>query len=165
VLPALRGQYFVCEPAGNLIHRRCDRAGWSALRLRRAPGEEKSEFACQHRRLESPDEPDARARRLHLDHGLLPGNHRGLLGHSSPSPAAIRRLCRPRSRSASIASRTATRRAPPACRHERARRESTRARMCQPAFLAATDRATPPRGTRRTICSAHVARSPCGQIF
>jgi putative membrane-bound dehydrogenase-like protein len=46
VLPGLTGQYFVCEPAGNLIHRAIIEADSSALRLRRAPGEEKSEFAA-----------------------------------------------------------------------------------------------------------------------
>ncbi|MBI4658719.1 MAG: c-type cytochrome [Verrucomicrobia bacterium] len=40
----VRGQYFVCEPAQNLIHRaRIERDG-PALRLRRAPGEEAGEF-------------------------------------------------------------------------------------------------------------------------
>ena len=46
VLPGLRGQYFVCEPAGNLIHRALIEQDGSALKLRRAPGEEKSEFAA-----------------------------------------------------------------------------------------------------------------------
>ena len=45
-LPGLRGQYFVCEPAGNLIHRAVVEADGSSLKLRRAPGEEKSEFAA-----------------------------------------------------------------------------------------------------------------------
>jgi putative membrane-bound dehydrogenase-like protein len=45
VLPGLRGQYFVCEPAGNLLHRAFIEQEGSALKLRRAPGEEKSEFA------------------------------------------------------------------------------------------------------------------------
>ncbi len=45
-LPGLHGQYFVCEPSGNLIHRALIEADGSALKLRRAPGEEKSEFAA-----------------------------------------------------------------------------------------------------------------------
>ena len=45
-LPGLRGQYFVCEPSGNLIHRALIEPSGSALQLRRAPGEEKSEFAA-----------------------------------------------------------------------------------------------------------------------
>ena len=45
-LPGLHGQYFVCEPAGNLIHRAQIEADGSILKLRRAPGEEKSEFAA-----------------------------------------------------------------------------------------------------------------------
>jgi len=45
-LPGLRGQYFVCEPAGNLIHRALIEPDGSALKIRRAPGEEKSEFAA-----------------------------------------------------------------------------------------------------------------------
>lgn len=46
VLPGLHGQYFVCEPSGNLIHRALIEADGSALKLVRAPGEEKSEFAA-----------------------------------------------------------------------------------------------------------------------
>src|SRR5437667_2200599 len=46
VLPGLHGQYFVCEPAGNLIHRALTEDEGSALTIRRAPGEEKSEFAA-----------------------------------------------------------------------------------------------------------------------
>ncbi len=46
VLPGLRGQYFVCEPSGNIIHRSVIEADGSALKLRRAPGEEHSEFAA-----------------------------------------------------------------------------------------------------------------------
>ena len=45
-LPGLHGQYFVCEPSGNLIHRALIEPDGSALKLRRAPGEEKSEFAA-----------------------------------------------------------------------------------------------------------------------
>lgn len=44
LMPPLRGQYFVCEPAQNLVHRaRIEREG-TRLRLRRLPEEEKSEF-------------------------------------------------------------------------------------------------------------------------
>jgi putative membrane-bound dehydrogenase-like protein len=45
VLPGLQGQYFVCEPSGNIIHRALIEADGSALTLLRAPGEERSEFA------------------------------------------------------------------------------------------------------------------------
>lgn len=45
-LPGLRGQYFVCEPAGNLIHRAVIEADGSALKLRRVLSEEKTEFAA-----------------------------------------------------------------------------------------------------------------------
>ena len=46
VLPGLRGQYFVCEPSGNIIHRALIETDGSVLKLRRAPGEETSEFAA-----------------------------------------------------------------------------------------------------------------------
>ncbi len=46
VLPGLHKQYFVCEPAGNLIHRALTESDGSMLKLRRVPGEEKSEFAA-----------------------------------------------------------------------------------------------------------------------
>ncbi len=45
-LPGLHGQYFVCEPAGNLIHRALIERDGAVLKVRRAPGEEKSEFAA-----------------------------------------------------------------------------------------------------------------------
>ena len=45
-LPGLFGQYFVCEPSGNLIHRALITTNGPALEVRRAPGEEKSEFAA-----------------------------------------------------------------------------------------------------------------------
>jgi len=60
VLPELRGQYFVCEPAGNLIHRALIEADGSALKIRRASGEEKSEFAAS---------TDAWSHPMHLTHG------------------------------------------------------------------------------------------------
>ena len=45
-LPGLHGQYLVCEPAGNLIHRAIIEPEGTALTIHRAPGEEKSEFAA-----------------------------------------------------------------------------------------------------------------------
>jgi putative heme-binding domain-containing protein len=60
VLPGLHGQYFVCEPAGNLIHRALIEADGSALKTRRAPGEEKSEFAAS---------TDAWSHPMNLTHG------------------------------------------------------------------------------------------------
>ncbi len=44
-LPGLRGQYFVCEPAGGLVHRALlSRERDGAVKLTRAAGEERSEF-------------------------------------------------------------------------------------------------------------------------
>lgn len=60
VLPGLHGEYFVCEPAGNLIHRALIEEDGSALKLRRAPGEEKSEFAAS---------VDAWSHPMNLTHG------------------------------------------------------------------------------------------------
>jgi len=60
VLPGLLGQYLVCEPAGNLIHRALIEADGSALKIRRAPGEEKSEFAAS---------TDAWSHPMNLTHG------------------------------------------------------------------------------------------------
>ncbi len=45
-LPGLHGQYFVCEPSGNLIHRALIQADGALLNVRRPPGEEKSEFGA-----------------------------------------------------------------------------------------------------------------------
>ncbi len=45
-LPGLHGQYFVCEPAGNLIHRASITENGAVLDVHRVPGEEKSEFAA-----------------------------------------------------------------------------------------------------------------------
>jgi putative membrane-bound dehydrogenase-like protein len=59
-LPGLHGQYFVCEPAGNLIHRALIEPDRSALTLRRAPGEERSEFAAS---------TDAWSHPMNLTHG------------------------------------------------------------------------------------------------
>ena len=44
LLPGLRGQYLVCEPAQNLVHRAVIERDGPRLRLRRAAGEERSEF-------------------------------------------------------------------------------------------------------------------------
>ena len=60
VLPGLQGQYFVCEPAGNIIHRALIEADGPTLKLRRAPGEEKSEFAAS---------TDAWSHPMNLTHG------------------------------------------------------------------------------------------------
>ena len=43
-MPELHGQYFVCEPAQNLVHRAVIERDGAQLRLKRAPDEEKSEF-------------------------------------------------------------------------------------------------------------------------
>jgi putative membrane-bound dehydrogenase-like protein len=59
-LPGLRGQYFVCEPSGNLIHRAEIRRNDSALELQRVAGEEKSEFAASS---------DAWSHPMNLTHG------------------------------------------------------------------------------------------------
>lgn len=59
-LPGLHGHYFVCEPAGNLIHRALLEPDGPALKLRRAPGEERSEFAAS---------TDAWSHPMNLTHG------------------------------------------------------------------------------------------------
>ncbi len=46
VLPGLTGQYFVCEPSGNLIHRARIEKNGSALTIHRLETEQKSEFAA-----------------------------------------------------------------------------------------------------------------------
>ncbi len=48
VLPGLWSQYFMCDPSANLIHRELIQEDGTILNLRRAPGEEKSEFAASH---------------------------------------------------------------------------------------------------------------------
>lgn len=48
VLPGLHGEYFVCEPAGNLIHRAIIKQDGSTLKLERAAGESRSEFAASN---------------------------------------------------------------------------------------------------------------------
>jgi len=60
VLPGLQGHYFVCEPAGNLIHRAVIEADGSALKIRRRAGEDKSEFAAS---------VDAWSHPMNLTHG------------------------------------------------------------------------------------------------
>jgi len=45
-LPGLHGQYFVCEPAGNLIHRSVIEQDGSVLKIHRTADEQKSEFAA-----------------------------------------------------------------------------------------------------------------------
>ena len=59
-LPGLRGRYFVCEPSGNLIHSAIIEPDGSALKLRRVPGQEKSEFAASK---------DAWSHPMNLTHG------------------------------------------------------------------------------------------------
>ena len=59
-LPGLHGQYFVCEPAGNLIHRALIESDGAVLKVRRAPGEEKSEFAASR---------DSWSHPMNLSHG------------------------------------------------------------------------------------------------
>jgi putative membrane-bound dehydrogenase-like protein len=60
VLPGLHGQYFVCEPSGNLIHRAEIQQDGSVLKLQRIAGEEKSEFAASS---------DAWSHPMNLTHG------------------------------------------------------------------------------------------------
>ncbi len=60
VLPGLHGHYFVCEPSGNLIHRALIEPEGAGLKLLRAPGEEKSEFAATTDQWSHP---------MHLLHG------------------------------------------------------------------------------------------------
>ena len=59
-LPGLHGHFFACEPSGNLIHRALIESDGPALKLRRAPGEEKSEFAATTDQWSHP---------MHLLHG------------------------------------------------------------------------------------------------
>lgn len=60
VLPGLHGQYFLCEPSGNLIHRSIIVPEGSALTIQRTTGEEKSEFAATSDQWSHP---------IHLTHG------------------------------------------------------------------------------------------------
>ncbi len=59
-LPGLHGQYFVCEPAGNLIHRAVIESDGPVLKVRRENGEQKSEFAAS---------TDAWSHPMNLTHG------------------------------------------------------------------------------------------------
>src|SRR5437867_3873986 len=110
-LPGLHGQYFVCEPSGNLIHRALIEADGSALKLVRAPGEERSEFAASRdgwchpiRLLHGPDgaiwivdyyreiieDYSAIPRHLQQQYGLYAGHDRGRiyrLTHRDAPPA------------------------------------------------------------------------------
>ncbi len=46
ILPGLRGQYFVCEPSGNIIHRAVITPEGTVRNVKRKEGEEKSEFGA-----------------------------------------------------------------------------------------------------------------------
>jgi putative membrane-bound dehydrogenase-like protein len=59
-LPGLHGQYLVCEPAGNVIHRGVIEPDGAVLKVRRAKGEEKAEFAAS---------TDAWSHPMNLTHG------------------------------------------------------------------------------------------------
>ena len=113
-LPGLHGQYFVCEPSGNLIHRALIEADGALLRVRRAPGEERSEFAASRDSWSHPmnlthgpdgalwvvdyyreiiEDYSAIPRHLQQQYGLYAGHDRGRiyrLTHRAiaPSPAA-----------------------------------------------------------------------------
>lgn len=60
VLPGLCGQYLVCEPSGNLVHRALVSWDGPAMSLGRAPGEERSEFGATR---------DPWSHPMHLLHG------------------------------------------------------------------------------------------------
>lgn len=113
-LPGLRGHYFICEPSGNLIHRSLIEVDGSALKLRRAPGEEQSEFAATADQwshpmhlLHGPDgaiwvvdyyreiieDYSAIPRHLQQQYGLYAGHDRGRIyrlthEQKAPTPAA-----------------------------------------------------------------------------
>lgn len=59
-LPGLHGQFFVCEPAGNLIHRAIIEPEGAALKIGRAPEEMRAEFAAS---------TDAWSHPMNLTHG------------------------------------------------------------------------------------------------
>ena len=110
-LPGLHGQFFACEPSGNIIHRAVIEADGSALKLIRAPGEERSEFAASRdswchpiRLLHGPDgaiwivdyyreiieDYSAIPRHLQQQYGLYSGHDRGRiyrLTHRAAPPA------------------------------------------------------------------------------
>jgi len=113
-LPGLHGQYFLCEPSGNLIHRALVVPDGPALTLRRAPGEEQSEFAATTDQwshpmhlLHGPDgaiwvvdfyreiieDYSAIPRHLQQQYGLYAGHDRGRIyrlthDQQAPAPAA-----------------------------------------------------------------------------
>jgi putative membrane-bound dehydrogenase-like protein len=111
VLPGLRGQYFVCEPSGNIIHRAKIETDGSALKLTRVPGEERSEFGASRdswshpiRLQHGPDgciwvvdyyreiieDYSAIPRHLQQQYGLYAGHDRGRiyrLTHRDAAPA------------------------------------------------------------------------------
>ena len=110
VLPGLRGQYFVCEPSGNIIHRSRIEADGSALKLSRAPGEERSEFAASRdgwshpiRLQHGPDgsiwvvdyyreiieDYSAIPRHLQQQYGLYAGHDRGRIYRLTHRDAAV----------------------------------------------------------------------------
>ena len=70
-LPGLRGQYFVCEPSGNLIHRALIEVDGSALKLRRASRRGTIGVRRDPRRLVSSHPPAARTGRRDLGRRLL----------------------------------------------------------------------------------------------
>ena len=113
-LPGLHGQYFLCEPSGNLIHRALVVPDGPGLTLRRAPGEEQSEFAATTDQwshpmhlLHGPDgaiwvvdyyreiieDYSAIPRHLQQQYGLYAGHDRGRIyrlthEQKAPAPAA-----------------------------------------------------------------------------
>jgi putative membrane-bound dehydrogenase-like protein len=113
-LPGLHGHYFLCEPSGNLIHRALVVPDGPALTLRRAPGEEQSEFAATTDQwshpmhlLHGPDgaiwvvdyyreiieDYSAIPRHLQQQYGLYAGHDRGRIyrlthAQKAPAPAA-----------------------------------------------------------------------------
>lgn len=112
-LPGLDGQYFVCEPSGNVIHRAVIEQDGSLLKLHRAPGEEKSEFAATTDQWSHPmnlahgpdgciwitdyyreiiEDYSAIPRHLQQQYGVYHGHDRGrvyrLVHNSIPTPPA-----------------------------------------------------------------------------
>jgi hypothetical protein len=90
-LPGLHGQYFVCEPAGNLIHRAVIESDGPVLKVRRENGEQKSEFAAS---------TDAWSHPMNLTHGRMARFGSSIIIarllritlHSAPPSAAIRSI-------------------------------------------------------------------------
>jgi len=114
VLPGLRGQYFMCDPSANLIHRELIQEDGTMLNLRRAPGEEKSEFAASRDSWSHPislnhgpdgciyvvdyyreiiEDYSAIPRHLQQQYGLYNGHNRGRiyrLTHKDAKPYPIK---------------------------------------------------------------------------